>query len=452
MQSTTAVDRLRRCLDAATLWNGDVNALITIDAASAMASAQAVDRAASEGRPPGLLQGVPMVIKDNIDTAGLRTTYGSGFFRDHVPSRDAFVVERLRRAGAIIVGKANLHEFAFGIRSTNPVAGQCRNPWDTTRIPGGSSGGSAVAIATGMAEMALGTDTASSIRIPAALTGVSGFRPTAGSVSNQGCLPVSPSHDVIGPMARRVEDIARVLLVIAGYDHADPSSEPRAVPDLLSSLHDGIAGIRIGRPTSYYYEGLDDDVRAALDDAAKTFSRLGAEIVDVDVPGVDEIREPFSVMLLCDACHVHADRISIDSDCWSPQTLERMRLGLQFSGVDYARALSHRDRWSRTLQDVFEKVDLLLSPTCPIVAPAIQDSRNLNELTRALARNNIPGAYGRIPGLSIPCGASAAGLPIGLQLESARWNDPLVLRAGVAFQSVTDWHNRVPVRGTAKPA
>jgi aspartyl-tRNA(Asn)/glutamyl-tRNA(Gln) amidotransferase subunit A len=452
MQSTTAVDRLQRCLDAATLWNGDVNALITIDAASAMASAQAVDRAASEGRPPGLLQGVPMVIKDNIDTAGLRTTYGSGFFRDHVPSRDAFVVERLRRAGAIIVGKANLHEFAFGIRSTNPVAGQCRNPWDTTRIPGGSSGGSAVAIATGMAEMALGTDTASSIRIPAALTGVSGFRPTTGSVSNQGCLPVSPSHDVIGPMARRVEDIARVLLVIAGHDHADPSSEPRAVPGLLSSLHDGIAGIRIGRPTSYYYEGLDDDVRAALDDAAKTFSRLGAEIVDVDVPGVDEIREPFSVMLLCDACHVHADRISIDSDCWSPQTLERMRLGLQFSGVDYARALSHRDRWSRTLQDVFEKVDLLLSPTCPIVAPAIQDSRNLNELTRALARNNIPGAYGRIPGLSIPCGASAAGLPIGLQLESARWNDPLVLRAGVAFQSVTDWHKRVPVRGTAKPA
>jgi aspartyl-tRNA(Asn)/glutamyl-tRNA(Gln) amidotransferase subunit A len=452
MQPTNAVERVQRCLDAMRLWNGDVNALITIDAAGAMAAAEAVDHAASEGRSPGLLHGVPMVIKDNIDTAGVRTTYGSGFFRDHVPAKDAFVVERLRQAGAIIVGKANLHEFAFGIRSTNPVAGQCRNPWDTSRIPGGSSGGSAVAIATGMAEMALGTDTAASVRIPAALTGVSGLRPTSGRVSNRGCFPVSPSHDVVGPMARRVEDIARILSVIAGYDHDDAASEQRSVPDFLSSLHDGIAGVRIGRPTSYYYEGLDDDVRSALDEAAETFSRLGAKVVDVHVPGVDEVREPFSVMLLCDACHVHADRIAVESDGWSPQTLERMRLGLRHSGVDYARALGHRDRWARTLQDVFQEVDLLLSPTSPIVAPAIEDSRNLDELTRALARNNIPGAYGRIPGLSIPCGASAAGLPIGLQLEAARWNDALVLRAGVAYQSVTDWHRRVPPLRSPRPS
>lgn len=300
--------------------------------------------------------------------------------------------------------------------------------------------------------MALGTDTAASVRIPAALTGVSGFRPTSGRVSNRGCFPVSPSHDVVGPMARRVEDIARILSVIAGYDHDDPTSEQRSVPDFLSSLHDGIAGVRIGRPTSYYYEGLDDDVRSALDEAAETFSRLGAKVVDVHVPGVDELREPFSVMLLCDACHVHASRISVDSDGWSPQTLERMRLGLQYSGVDYARALSHRDRWARTLTDVFEQVDLLLSPTSPIVAPAIDDSRNLNDLTRALARNDIPGAYGRIPALSIPCGASVAGLPIGLQLEAARWNDPLVLRAGVAYQSVTDWHHRVPPLRSHRPS
>lgn len=452
MQPTTAVERLQRCLDAVDRWNRDVNAMITVDRAGAMASAQAADRATSDGHSPGLLHGVPVVIKDNIDTAGLRTTYGSGFFREHVPATDAFVVERLRRAGAVIVGKANLHEFAFGIRSTNPVVGQCRNPWDTGRIPGGSSGGSAVALVTGMADMALGTDTAASIRIPAALTGVSGLRPTAGWVSNHGCLPVSPSHDVIGPMARRVEDLARMLSVIAGYDHADPTSEQRPSPDFLSSLQDGIRGIRIGRPTRYYYEDLDDDVRTALDDGAQTFSSLGADVVDIDIDGIDEIREPFSVMLLCDACHVHAARLSRDSDGWSPETLERMRLGLRFSGVDYARALSLRDRWARTLQDVFGKVDLLLSPTSPIVAPAIQDSRSLNELTRALSRNNIPGAYGRLPGLSIPCGASATGLPIGLQLEGARWNDGLVLRAGFAFQSATGWHDRVPAPGSARPA
>jgi aspartyl-tRNA(Asn)/glutamyl-tRNA(Gln) amidotransferase subunit A len=197
-----AVDQLNRCLAEIDHWNPSVNAMITVDASGAMAAAQAADHARSLGNYLGPLHGVPIAVKDNLDTAGLRTTYGSGFFNDHIPQRDATVVSRLRKAGAVIVGKCTLHEFAFGVRSNNPVIGQCKNPWDTTKIPGGSSGGSGVAVATGMAQMALGTDTGGSVRIPAALNGVTGLRPTLGRVPNTGCMPVSETHDTVGPLAR----------------------------------------------------------------------------------------------------------------------------------------------------------------------------------------------------------------------------------------------------------
>lgn len=452
MQPLSATARLQRCLAAIERWNGAVNAIITVDLDGAMHAAQAADEAAAQGRTLGLMHGVPMVLKDNIDTAGLRTTYGSGFFHDHVPTDDAFVVKRLRQAGAVIVGKANLQEFAFGIRSTNPVVGQCRNPWDLARIPGGSSGGSAVALATGMADLSLGTDTAASIRIPAALTGVCGLRPTVGRVSNAGSFPLSHSQDVVGPMARSVEDLALAFAVIAGYHPADPGSEDRDLPNFLPRLRDGIKGIRIGRPRNYYFDELDDEVRTALDAAAETLAALGADVVDVDIEGVHEVADSATVILLCDACDVHSDRIGKDGPEWSAQTLERMRRGLAYSGVDYARAMRHRARWIQTLGGIFERVDLLLTPTSPILAPAIDDSRSLFALSRALSRNTIPGSFGRLPGLSIPCGASRAGLPIGLQLESARWNEPLLLRAGYTFQAVTEWHNRVPELAAATVA
>jgi len=341
----SATARLQHSLDAIAQWDPLVKAMITVDEQGARRAAEAADRAAAEGRSLGLLHGIPIVVKDNIDTADLRTTYASGFFHQNVPRQDATVVRRLRQAGAVIVGKSTLHEFAFGVRSTNPVIGQCRNPWDPSRIPGGSSGGSGVALATGMAELALGTDTGGSVRIPAALNGVSGLRPTVGRVSNHGCMPVSPTHDTIGPMARCVEDVALLFAVIAGYDRADPVSQDKELANFLPRLRDGIAGRRIGRPRSHYFDNVSAAVGAAFEEALRALGRLGAQIVDVDVPGAGQAHEWATAMIYSDACAFHAERLAEGGDRWAAQTLERMRMGLRYTGVDYARAMRQREEW-----------------------------------------------------------------------------------------------------------
>lgn len=440
----SARDQLEACLSAIERWNPSVNAMITVDAQGARRSADEADAQRRAGRCRGPLHGVPIVLKDNLDTAGLRTTYGSGFFSSNVPTRDATVVGRLREAGAVIVGKSTLHEFAFGVRSFNPVIGQCRNPWDPDRIPGGSSGGSGVAVATGMAPMALGTDTGGSVRVPAALNGISGLRPTVGRMSNHGCMPVSPTHDTIGPMAYTVEEVARLYSVIAGFDPHDPVSEARPLDNPMATLTRGVRGLRIGRPVNHYFAGTDPEVAAAVDAALEALRALGAEIVEVSLPGAEEIHTFATTLILCDAYAFHAERIKIGDERWAAQTLERIRKGVQYTGADYARAMRERERWSRLLETTFETVDLIASPTSAGLAPPIQDSRSLYEATRAVTQNTYAGAFGRLPGLSLPCGISKGGLPIGLQLEAASWNEALLLRAGWAYQSVTDWHLRRP--------
>lgn len=441
----SASDRLEQCLDAIRRWDHRLHAMTTVDEPGARSAAAAADRAAADGRSLGLLHGIPIVVKDNIDTAGLRTTYGSLYFANHVPTADAAVVEHLRQAGAVIVGKSTLHEFAFGTRSTSPVVGQCRNPWDESRIPGGSSGGSAVALATGMCDMALGSDTGASIRLPAALTGVCGLRPTVGRVSSRGTFPVSPLSDVVGPMACTVEEVALLFAVIAGYDPRDPHSEQQELPNFLPALNSGIAGMRIGRPRNHYFEDVSSPVGTALEAALRTLSDLGALIVDIDVPDAEQIPDAHSVILGCDARDVHADRLGSNDTLWDPQTLERMQRGARYSGADYAHAMRIRERWSLTLRQVFATVDLIVSPTTPTVAPPVDDSRSLFESTRALTKNNVVGSFAQIPGLSVPCGFSPEGLPIGIQFEAARWNEPLILRAGYAFQSATDWQRHPPL-------
>ena len=256
--------RVEACLAAIDTWQSRVNAMVTVTEDAARVEAAAADRAESEGRWLGLLHGMPMVIKDNLDTAGVRTTAGSLFFKDHIPNRDATVVAKLKRAGAVIVGKCTMHEVAFGVRSYNPVTGQARNPYDLTRVPGGSSGGSGIAVATGMVEAALGTDTGGSIRLPAAICGITGLRPTSGRVSSQGCLPVSLSHDTIEPMAASALDCARIFAVIAGFDDQDPTSKARPLENFLPSIDERIAGLRIGVPRNHYLEGGSPDVVAAF--------------------------------------------------------------------------------------------------------------------------------------------------------------------------------------------
>lgn len=446
-KSASAVEILESALDAIRQWNPSVNATITIDEAGARRAAEAADRVASQGRTSGLLHGVPIVVKDNIDTAGLRTTAGSKFFADRVPTTDAEVVRRIRSAGAVIIAKATLHEFAFGIRSVNGLVGQCRNPWDPSRIPGGSSGGSAVALVTGMADMALGTDTGASIRVPASLCGVTGLRPTVGRVSNRGSFPVSPPHDTVGPMANSVDDAARLLCVLAGYDEEDPYSSRRELPNFLPRLQEGVAGIKIGRPRNHYFDHASPAVGAAVEEALRTLSRLGARIVDVDLPEAESIPQAFPAVLIPDARDIHAERLrEEDARSWEPQTLERLQAGARYTGIDYARAMRLREGWCVTLRNVFSEVDVLAFPTTPIVAPLVDDPSSLFEASRALSLHAVGGSFAGIPGLSVPCGASPEGLPIGLLLEGPKWSEPLLLQVGAAYQAATDWHLRRPQR------
>ena len=421
-----------------------VNAMITIDDAGARAAAADLDRAAAAGRAAGLLHGMPVVVKDNIDTAGLRTTCGSLDFEQRVPNHDAPVVRRLRAAGAVILGKSTLHEFAFGVRSNNPVQGQCRNPWDLSRIPGGSSGGSGAAVAADLCVAALGSDTGGSVRLPASFNGVSGLRPTVGRVPNAGSFPVCASQDTIGPMARSVADVARVFAVIAGHDADDPSSVDAPLANFLPRIGDGVAGVRIGLPRNFYLEDVEPAIGDAVLAAAKALESQGATLVDVDVPGAERMHAHATVVIFSDACALHAERLREVPQRMDLQTFERMRTGLAYTGVDYANALRAREQWKHGLARLFDGVDVLLSPTSHTRVPAVDGGADLAELTRACTRNTYAGAFGQLPGLSVPCGFTGDGLPIGLQIEARWWHEPLLLRVGHAYQQVTDWHLRRP--------
>ncbi len=441
--STTARARLEACLEATAAWQPLTNGYVTSMADSARREADAADRAAGAGKWLGLLHGMPIAVKDNLDTAGVKTTSGSLFFKDHVPNHDAPTVARLKKAGAVITGKSTMHEFAFGIRSFNPVIGQARNPYDLTRIPGGSSGGSGIVVAAGMAEGALGTDTGGSVRLPAAINGITGLRPTHGRVSNTGCMPVSLQHDTVGPMARTALDCARIFAVIAGYDPEDPTSVDHPLENFLPGLGDGVAGLRVGIPENHYLEGCTPEVLDAYHAAIRTFERLGARTVKVRVPGVEDIHKHATVVVYSDACDLHRDRMGDDAR-WGAMTIERMRTGLKYTGRDYARGMRVKEIWKRTLANVFLHCDVLASPAICDEALLIEDGRSLLQATEAMTKNTYCGAFGLLPGISFPNGVSRNGLPLGLQLEAAWWNEPLLLRAAHAFQQATDFHERRP--------
>ena len=421
-----------------------INGMITVTAEQAREAADAADKAAAAGGWLGLLHGMTFAIKDNIQTAGVRTTSGSLHFKDVVPNQDAFVVQRLKAAGAVIVGKAAMQELAFGIRSDNPVSGQCRNPWDQSKVPGGSSGGSGAVVAAGMAQGALGTDTGGSVRLPAAMNGIAGLRPTHGRVPNHGSTPVSVGYDTIGPMARRVEDLAYILAVTA---HEEPGFASTSAPNLgnfLPSLHDGVAGLRLGIPRNHYFSDCGEGIAEAVSQAVGVLESQGAKVFEVDVDGAENTHKWATIQIYSDACAYHAERLDNHPELFSPAVLERMLVGRSFSGVDYANACRAREAWQRTLADLYQDIDILISPTTPAPPPPIKEDKSLLEATRDASRNTYAGGFGANPGLSLPCGFDPNGLPIGLQMEAAWWREPMLLRAGAAYQAVTDWHLAEP--------
>jgi aspartyl-tRNA(Asn)/glutamyl-tRNA(Gln) amidotransferase subunit A len=441
----SAVAATEACIENIHRHNEAVNAVVTWDEDAALARAAEVDKATAEGRWLGILHGMTMTLKDNIATAGMRTTSGAMFFADHVPNEDADVVRRMRDAGAVLIGKANMQELAFGVVTTNPVFGQCRNPWNPDYIPGGTSGGSGASVAAGMCQGSLGTDTGGSVRIPASMTGVAGLRPTHGRISIQGVTPASMSNDTIGPMAREVSNVARMFAALAGYDPADPVSADQPLENFLPTLGDGIKGKRIGIARKFHFQRLHPEVEQAVLNSIKVFERLGAEICEIDLPGAELAQDWNIAQIYGDICAQFGERLKNKPETISPRVRDRMMLGLKFSAVDYAEAMRGKEIWQRTLKATFaEQVDMILAPTVPMPPAAITGEENLHEATRDAARFTYGSALSSHPGLSIPCGFTSDGLPIGLMLEAAWFNEPLLFRAGVAYQGETDWHLRRP--------
>lgn len=422
--------------------NPRFHAFATVDAAGARARAAEVDTASATRHWLGLLHGMTVAVKDNIDAAGLPAASGSRLFADHIAVTDAPAVARLREVGAIVVGKAAMMELAFGVRSLDAIHGQCRNPWDPNRVPGGSSGGSAIAVALDMVDAALGTDTGGSVRVPAGFCGVTGLRPTFGLVSNRGVLPVSSSMDTVGPMARRVEDIGRLLFALAGHDPDDPFSADRQPDPSLLHLEPDVSGLRIGIPRNFYFEDINPETAAAVRALADGLAKAGAELVELEVEGAAQAHAYATTIIYCDVCALHAKALDSERAKISAPVFERMIKGRDRSGVDYAAGLRFREAWTTYLRKLFRRVDVLLYPTSPYPAPPIEQQVHLEEATRHATRFTYGGALAGLPGLSLPCGLTGSGLPIGALLEGAWWNEATLLRAGKVWQARTDWHLR----------
>ncbi|MSP67831.1 MAG: amidase [Alphaproteobacteria bacterium] len=438
-------EHLEQCLARIQRHDATLRGMITTMAASARAEADAADAAALRGDWLGPLHGVTVSLKDVIDTAGVRTTAGAQFFTEHVPTRDAEIVTRLKRAGAVIVGKVNLHEFAYGGTTQNPFFGSCRNPWDPERIPGGSSGGSGAATAAEYATISLGTDTAGSGRVPAALNGLACLRPTTGRISNRGVFPCSPAYDTISPMAYRVADVARAYGALAGYDAEDPVSVDAPVDDPLGPLHAPLAGMRIGLPRRYFFEDVDGDILAGTKAAAFVLEKLGARLVECDIPGAEDAKDYFEKIFHPDAAHVHRERLRNDPGKFGRDTLERLnQMGLGPSAADYAASLRRQEWFTRQLQEVFAGVDAVFSPGCGTVAPRIADSAQTTTTTRRLTRFCYVWSFAKLPVLAVPCGLTGAGMPFGFAIAGPPWQEARLLRIGAAFQRATDWHTRRP--------
>ncbi|RTZ65738.1 MAG: Asp-tRNA(Asn)/Glu-tRNA(Gln) amidotransferase subunit GatA [Gammaproteobacteria bacterium] len=445
MTGQSAIEETRRCLNNIERFDSVVNAFISVLAESALREAESIDRAREQGAVSGLLAGVPISVKDCIDVAGTPCTNGSTFFADYVPEIDALVVQRLRQAGAVILGKTNLHEFAYGSTTQNPHYGSTRNPWDLDRIPSGSSGGAGASVAAQMCVGAVGSDTGGSVRTPAAINGVSGLRPSMGSIPMTGSFTrICPAIDTVGPLGESVEIVARLFAVMAGYDDDDLYSVRREQPDFLGSLDNGIKGIRIGLPQKFFLEDLEEGVGSAVEASAQRLAALGADIVEIELEGAEYAQQSVMPMVWADAYEYHRERVESAPEKFGRDVLDRILLGRDIAGCDYAAALRARERWNRTVDRTLEQVDVILTPTTPITAPLVEESSDMLSTTHHLTRFTYLFSWAGLPGLSVPCGFTSAGMPIGMLLNGRPWEETLLFQIGHSYQNDTDWHSRRP--------
>ncbi len=448
----TPTELVAETLERIDALDGDLKAFVTVMRDQAYEDAERLERELRTGLYRSPLHGIPIGVKDIIAVKGVRTTAGSKVLADYVSQEDAMVVEQLRKNGAIIIGKTNTHEFAYGTY-TPPT----RNPWDHERIPGGSSGGSAVAVATGMSLGAIGTDTGGSIRIPAACCGVTGLKPTYGRVSCHGVIPLSWSLDHVGPLARSAEDCAIVFDAIVGYDPRDPNSISGPPSRPTASLIAGpegrdtlsLQGLVLGVPQEAFFAPLDPEVRAAWQAALLVLREEGAGVVEVELPlaAIEvyrTIQKPEAAL-----AHMQKGWLSERRDDYTALTLQRLLEGQQVPAVAYLHALHQRRIFSNSMRTVLRQVDALVLPTLPIPAVLIEQANQeisidgvAENATTALLRLTMPFNLAGLPAISFPCGFTTNGLPVGLQVAGRPFEESTVLRITHAYQQLTDWHRR----------
>jgi aspartyl-tRNA(Asn)/glutamyl-tRNA(Gln) amidotransferase subunit A len=423
-----------------------INAYITVTADLALEQARRLETELTDGGWRGPLHGVPIALKDNIDTAGIRTTAASAVIADRVPTEDAEVYRRLKEAGAVLLGKLNMHEFAYGGTSSISHFGPVRNPWNPDHIPGGSSGGSAAAVAARLCCAALGTDTLASIRMPAAYCGIVGLKATHGLTSIRGIIPVAESLDHVGPMTRTVADSALVLHAMAGFDAQDPVSIRAELPAYASAKSQGVARLRLGIPRTPYFDSLNADVADAVRAAVSVLTDLTADARDVTLPPMPDFR-----ILLAEAYAYHERYLAeaATRERYDPVTLARLLAAGRVSAADYIDERRKLALVRNAIAKVFADVDLLVTPTTPGLPETIRHAENPADASGAESsvRNTFPFNLYGIPTISIPCGFSRSGLPIGLQISGPPLGELRVLALAHAYQQATDWHTGKPELG-----
>ena len=428
-----------------------INSFITITAEAALEKArQATERLRRSGSPPSPLFGIPIAYKDLFETKGVRTSAATQSFASYIPERDAAAVQKLEAAGAIMLGKLNMHEIALGVTNTTSYFGACHNPWNLEHITGGSSGGCAAALVSELCMGALGSDTGGSIRIPSALCGAVGLKPTYGRVSLRGVIPLSWNLDHAGPMARRTRDVAVLLQAMAGYDPLDPASIKAPVEDYSAQIAEGVRGWEIALADDEYFAQTDAEVVQAVQEAAEVFTQLGARVRRVAFPGAFEAAQANQQMVISDAAAFHRERLETQPESFEADVRQRLQTGMALPLSVYIANRRSQAELRRQFEQFFEAYDILLTPTCPVAAPPIKAQDPVGE-ARSLTRYTSPFNLTGLPALSLPCGFTTGmeegiptGLPIGLQLVGKAWGEAALLRAAYAYEQATEWHNRRP--------
>jgi aspartyl-tRNA(Asn)/glutamyl-tRNA(Gln) amidotransferase subunit A len=417
-----------------------------------MAEARRAEEEIQHGQWRGPLHGVPIALKDLVDTAGVRTTAASGVFKDRVPTEDAEIVRRMRAGGAVFLGKLNMHEFAYGGSTVISYFGPVRNPWNLEYCVGGSSAGSAAAVATELCYGAIGSDTGGSIREPAGYAGIVGLKPTYGRVSTRGSIPLSWSLDHLGPMTRTVRDAGLMLQVIAGYDPEDTTCVDVPVPNYTESIAGETRSLRVGIPRAYFYDQLHPDIQVAMETALTVLKKMTGSQREIGPLATDatyaSIVDPCLTVLRAESYAYHQDNVAKNPDAYQAETLKRIKAGADITAPAYIASRARLDQMRRRVAQVFNDVDVLITPTSPVppfaIADLLGDMNTLRTKEVQMLRNTRPFNGLGLPTISVPCGFTSSGLPIGMQITGPAWGEARILRLAYAYEKETDWHNRHP--------